>query len=113
MPEPITSAVGAKLFFTSSMVAGLLGAVVSLRFASNLRPWERGAAVAIGAVMAQYLTPLAAYELGLDKFQEAIGFFIGLFGLSLTGAVYDTIRKSDPWGLIMSRYGKNTDAGGQ
>jgi len=111
MPEPITSAAGLKALLHPSIIAGLVGSVISLRFASQMNVIERITTVMIGAAMAQYFAPLAAFELGLQTYEESVSFFIGLFGLSLTAAVYDTIKKSDPWGLIMARYGKSVDGG--
>lgn len=105
MPEPITSVAGLNTLVSSTFLAGIAGSVLSLRFASNLNAWGRATSVAGGAVIAQYGTPLAAHVLRLDDFQQAIGFFLGLFGLSLVAAIYETVRKADPWGLIMARYG--------
>lgn len=108
MPEPVAAGDALKLI-SPTFIAGVLGAMLSLRFATNLNAYERATAVIGGAFIAQYATPIAAHLLNLDNFQQGLGFFIGLFGLSLTAAVYDTIKKADPWGLIMSRWGRSTD----
>lgn len=106
MPEPITSAMGAKAFVTPSLLAGLAGASLSLHFVANMKWHERVTSVAGGAVMAQIASPLVAYALHIEQFEQAVSFFIGLFGLSLTAAVYENIKKADVWGLIMARFGK-------
>jgi len=112
MPEPVTSAIGAKALLSPTVVAGFCGAVVSLRFVANLSKWERATTAACGAIIAQYASPLATYEFGIqDHLEPAISFFIGLYGLSLTAAVYETIKKADIWGFIMSRYGKGGNDG--
>ena len=107
MPDPVTSAAGAKMLISPTFIAGVAGSVLSLKFATNLNAWGRATSVAGGAVIAQFGTPLVAHILNLDAFQQAIGFFLGLFGLSFVAAIYETVKKADPWGLIMSRYGKN------
>lgn len=104
MPEPISSAVGVQLL-TPPVIAGVVGSIVSLRFASHLNWWERLTAVISGAMMAQYCAPVAAYLLRLHEYQDAVGFFIGLFGLSLTAALYEAIKKADLWALAVSRLG--------
>jgi len=111
MPEPITSVAGAKILVTPSLMAGLAGATLSLKFVSHLSWYERLTAVFGGAIMAQYFAPLAAYTFNIEQFEQAVSFFIGLFGLSLTAAIYETIKKADIWGLILSRYGKRGSGG--
>lgn len=113
MPEPISSVAGAKAILSPTFIAGVLGAAISLRFTKDLGAWERATAVISGAIIAQYATPIAIMGLSLEGFDQAVGFFIGLFGLSLTAAIYEIIKKADPWGLIMSRYGDKPSDGGQ
>lgn len=105
MPEPITSAATAKLLISPTIVAGMMGAIVSLRFASHLNWKERVTAVISGAIMSFYIAPWACHYFNLQQFEGTVGFMIGLFGLSLTAAVYEAIKKADPWGLIMARFG--------
>lgn len=105
MPEPIFSTAGAKALLSSTFAAGLVGAVLSLRFATNLSPWGRATAVIGGTVIAQLTTPLVAHVLALHDYQQSIGFLLGLFGLSFVAAAYETIRKADIWALISTRYG--------
>lgn len=105
MPEPITVA-SVKLFFSPVLFASFVGAVISLRFVKHLNIFEGLLSVLSGTLIAQYTAPLAAHVFNLDDYQVSFGVLIGIFGLSLTAAVYETIKKADPWGLIMSRYGR-------
>ena len=105
MVEPLTSSSFGSAILQPSLIAGLAGATISLRFVANLSLWERLTAVAGGATMAQFLSPLVSYELNIVAFEQAIGFFIGLFGLSLTAAIYETIKKADIWGFIVAKWG--------
>lgn len=106
MPEPITSAASVKLFFSPVLFASFVGAVISLRFVRELNKWERFGAVFAGTMIAQYSAPLASHVFGLEPYEASFGCLIGIFGLSLTAAIYNTIKSADIWGLIMARWGK-------
>ena len=62
--------------------------------------------------MALYLTPLITHYLDIDGLSGGVGFAVGLFGLSLTAALYYTIKTAHIWDLVMARYGSqpNTPA---
>lgn len=112
MPEPITaSAFGVKAIFSSTVIAGLLGALVSLQFLSHMKGWERLTAFVSGWVIACYVAPVVSYFLGIEQFQGPVGFMVGIYGMSITAAIYEAIKKADPWGLIMSRWGRNGSSG--
>lgn len=87
------------------IVAGLIGSLLSLAFVEQMSKRQRIVAVLSGMVMAHYLAPLIAFLFNEDKYQETIGFLVGLFGMSVVAAVFRTIKNSDLWGLIKKRYG--------
>lgn len=88
------------------IVAGLIGSLLSLAFIDHMGKRERIIAVISGMVMAHYLAPLIAFLFNEDKYQETIGFLVGLFGMSVVAAVFRAIQKSDLWGLVKHRFGK-------
>lgn len=94
------------------IVAGLIGSLLSLAFIDHMGKRERVIAVISGMVMAHYLAPLIAFLFNEEKYQETIGFLVGLFGMSVVAAVFRAIKNSDLWGLIARRYGRRDyDAG--
>lgn len=91
----------------SVIVAGFLGSVLSLSFIDGMGKRQRAVAIAAGMIMAHYLSPLIAHVFAYDNYEETIGFLIGLFGMSITAAVFRAIKSSDLWNLIMARWGGN------
>lgn len=88
------------------LVSGTIGGVISLRFVAGMTAWQRISGVAAGCVMAHYLSPIIAALFEIEPHTKAIAFLVGLFGLSVCGAIFDSIKHMDLWGLIQSRYGK-------
>jgi len=86
MSEPITSAIGVKL---TTLVAGFAGGVVSLAFIQNLSRWQAVMAVVVGALTANYLTPLAVDRLGVTRpeFQNGMAFLVGLLAMNIIPAL--------------------------
>lgn len=109
MSDPITATTGIWITLKSnlaSLVAGVLGAAVSLKFASpNLANWEKVTTVLSGALLAHFLSPLVAAYLELGTYVETVGFLIGLFGLSLCAAILEIIKKTDITSIIKGRFG--------
>jgi hypothetical protein len=69
-------------------VGGFLGALVSLKFIEGLTILARATTVVSGMLAAAYVTPLVLTTGGLsDKIEGAIAFLIGVFGMSLAGAL--------------------------
>lgn len=87
------------------IVAGLLGSLLSLSFVDNMGKRQRFIAVIAGMTMAHYLAPFISHVFSEDKFEETIGFLVGLFGMSITAAIFKAIQNSNLWGFIMSRWG--------
>ena len=73
-------------------VAGLVGAVVSLRFLGNLNLWQGLLTVLMGTVTAAYVTPLVMHILSLtEKTEYSVAFLIGGFGMLSGSAVAKAI----------------------
>lgn len=84
----ILSAVGLKKL---PLIAGFVGALVSLKFIDGIATWslwQRLSTVACGAAVAGYCAPLTVSVLELAPGTEgAVAFIAGLFGMSAAGAV--------------------------
>lgn len=75
-----------------TLIAGFLGAVVSLKFIAGLNWWQRTSTVLAGTFIAAYCTPLTVELLSLSpKLEGAIAFLGGLFGMSIAGAAITAI----------------------
>ena len=77
-----------------TLIAGFIGAAVSLKFISDLSIWQRVTTVAAGALVAAYCTPVTVELLNLSpRLEAAIAFLGGLFGMSIAGAAIEAIPK--------------------
>jgi hypothetical protein len=86
---PILETMGLSWLNTA---AGFVGSVISLRFVEGLNLWSRLSTVAAGTMVAAYCTPIAVELLGLShKLEGGIAFMLGLFGMSIAGAVIKAI----------------------
>lgn len=75
-----------------TLIAGFLGAVISLKFIDGLSVKQRASTVIAGTIIAAYCTPLTVELLGLStKLEGAIAFLGGLFGMSIAGAAITAI----------------------
>lgn len=76
------------------LAAGVLGALVGLRFAPGLSWFERVANVATGTVFAGYVAPAAGevFKLSTISMQSALSFAVGMFGMSVAAAVMQGLR---------------------
>lgn len=76
------------------LAAGLVGAVISLKFIEGQGPAQRVSTVIAGAFIAAYCTPLTLELLSLTaspRMEGAIAFLGGLFGMSIAGALIKAI----------------------
>ena len=87
------------------ILAGLFGSLLSLSFIDNMGLRQRSMAILAGMGMAHYLAPLIAHIFSQDNFEETIGFLVGLFGMSITAAIFRAIQNSNLWGFVMGRWG--------
>lgn len=91
MTEPVTGGIGGVLGIkVASLAAGFAGGVVSLAFLKSLTRWQAIMAVAVGALTAAYLTPIAIVELGWQdrpEMQNGAAFVLGLVAMNLIPAI--------------------------
>lgn len=97
-------ALGLKL---QVVVAGAIGAFISLRFFEGLTTAERWLTFAGGWAMAAYLTGLAHEyaELKSTTTETGIALLLGMFGMSIAAALIKLIRSVDWGGIIKGRLG--------
>lgn len=75
-----------------SALGGFFGAVISLRFLEGLSWWKRLSTVIAGTFVAAYVTPLIVLLFDLNvKVESGVAFLVGVFGMSLAGAVIKAI----------------------
>lgn len=75
-----------------TVIAGFLGAVISLKFIEGLSMGQRASTVFAGAIVAGYCTPLTVEVLSLStKLEGPVAFLGGLFGMSIAGALIKAI----------------------
>lgn len=93
------------------LIAGILGAFVSLRFVQGSTT-ERLTMAAGGAAFSYYATGPAAAWLGIGQAEGLVGFLIGLFGMAIAAKVYEAIMAlpatkmaTDAWDAAKRRLG--------
>ena len=90
-----------------SLIFGLIGAVIALKWIEAVGAWGRACAVFIGCTTAQVGTPLALkfFEFH-NEYEGGISFIIGLFSMSIIGAVMKAINQADLWALVKEWFSK-------
>jgi len=84
-------------------VAGFLGAVASLSAIKPLTRAQAFLAVLTGAIVAGYLTPVAAHYLHLsDELQNGVAFFLGLTSMHIIPGLLrlGEMFRNDPLGML-------------
>lgn len=78
----------------SPFAVGALGALVTLRMAPGTTWWERATNVLGGSVCAGYCAPALAewWRVATPGMHAILAFGVGMFGLSLVGAVMQGIK---------------------
>ena len=108
MTEPTTSALASFLGFKgAALVAGALGAVLSLRYIDDLSMFGRVLAVITGTLTAGYLSPAIATWFGLGQPAEnAVAFVLGLTAMNLIPGLMRLSEKfaSDPLSFIRASH---------
>lgn len=79
------------------LISGAIGSVLSLMFHDDINTWKRKLIVVTGGtVFSLYVAPFTIEFFGIGTTQPtAIGFFCGLFGMSLTAAIMRMLRNID------------------
>jgi uncharacterized membrane protein len=93
MIDQLAAALGTKKLI---MVAGLVGAVISLKFVSEIDSWwSRITLVICGTAVASYATPALGEFLSVsERVESGMAFAIGLFGMSFAGAVLTAFKEA-------------------
>lgn len=102
------SGAAAAIGLKPSFVAGVFGAVVSLKFLPDMHgAWERLCMVSSGALVAGYTAPIAVafFDMKSQGGESSVTFLIGLFGMSIAAAVIKMIRDAALWDLVKARWG--------
>jgi hypothetical protein len=84
----IAEAIGVKV---STVIAGSFGAAVSMAVIKG-PIWYRFCLLLGGVATAAYVTPLISHIFDLINAESAIGFLVGMFGMSVTSAIIRTIQ---------------------
>ena len=89
------------------LILGLIGSVIALKWIEAVGVWGRTCAVFIGCAAAQVGTPLALkfFEFH-NEYEGGISFIIGLFSMSIIGAVMKAINQADLWALVKEWFSK-------
>jgi hypothetical protein len=105
MLEPIETAVGAIGLTLKGLVAGAVGAFISLRFFDGLSAWERWLTFMGGWGIASYggVPVTEALDLASPKAELFVTLLLGLFGMSIAAAVIRVIRETE-WKSFLSRF---------
>lgn len=85
-----------------AVIAGALGAALSLNSIQGLTTAQRVMTVISGAAMAGFLSQPIIHWVGFPVgvgFSNAVSFLIGMFGVSVAGSIIKMIHKADLWPL--------------
>jgi hypothetical protein len=113
MVEPTTSSAGISYLLSENQhvgkiaiaLASFIGGVVSLRFVDGMSKCQRVASVAIGVWMADLFAVPIADSLGAPQYSEGCAAMIGLFGISIIGALFKAIKDISIAEIIRMRFG--------
>ena len=93
------------------LIAGFFGSLVSLKFVPGTCP-ERALMWAGGVALSYFATSPVTDWLAIPKTEGLIGFFIGLFGMSVVSKVYEIIQildaatiAADLWSAVKRKWG--------
>lgn len=118
MPDFMSAAAAAKAdsltgYSVSTFIWGVIGSMISMKFVPQLGFWQKVTSGVSGTATAIAGTPIVKLAVGIEdeKILFGVAFFIGLFGLSLTAAIFDMIRNTKWRNIIESRLGKSSKDG--
>jgi len=78
----------------ATVLAALLGAVVSLKFVPGNNLWQRGTNVVGGWLTATYAAPFAISFFSMnDRLEPGFAFLIGLYGMTAAAAFVQEIPR--------------------
>lgn len=99
LPETINEA---KVWaLASTVILGALGATASLTVIAGLTWPQKAAMVFYGTVMAALFTdPVVALVNMPPGISYGVAFLVGMFSMTIVGALVTMIRKADLWALV-------------
>lgn len=107
MAEPTTSALAAAGALLTKIVPGAIGSMFALKFIGDgLTKRQKIASFAAGVAVAYYGGPFVIwlFSIPVGGPQQAIGFFVGLFGLAITKELFKEINNADFLGALKRRF---------
>lgn len=107
MLESLQAFFGALGLKLQVVVAGALGAFVSLRFFDGLSVWDRWFTFIGGWGVASYVSGFIHqyFEMKPGASELGISLLLGLFGMSIVAQVINLIRDTDWKALFKNRFG--------
>lgn len=95
-------------FVATPLTAGLIGAMVGLKFAPGLTWTERTVNVLSGSACAGFIAPAAGelFKLTTPSMLSALAFFLGMFGMSLAAAIMVGLRDVKVGEIIQSWFSR-------
>jgi fructose-specific phosphotransferase system IIC component len=92
MIEQLAAALGVK---KAGLIAGFIGALISLKFLTETKTWPARVIMALcGTLCAAYVAPgVAEYFKWSDRVEGALTFAIGLFGMTFANSFMTFLRE--------------------
>lgn len=107
MAEPTTGLAAAAGALLAKVVPGAVGSLIALSFIGDgLTRKQKAVSFLSGAAVAYYGGPWAVSWFGITDggAQQAVGFFVGLFGLAITKELFKEINTADIIGALKRRF---------
>lgn len=102
----ILAALGIKKM--SILFAGAAGSMLAIWHNPSLSKIQICGIGIGGLLCSMYLTTpiLSFFKLSGDEYEHGVAFIVGLFGMSIIGAITEGIKKLDLAGILKGRFGK-------
>ena len=89
------------------LILGLIGSIIALKWIEAVGVWGRTCAVFIGCATAQIGThPTLKFFEYNNEYEALVAFLIGLFSMSIIGAIMKAINQADLWALVKEWFSK-------
>ena len=92
----------------SILIAGAAGSMLAIWHNPGLSRIQICGIGIGGLLCSMYLTSpvLSFFKLSGDEYEHGVAFIVGLFGMSLIGAITEGLKKLDLAAIIKGRFGK-------
>lgn len=97
----------------AAKLAGVAGALVSMRFLQGTWP-ERISTAAAGAILSYYMADWLAAKVGLPL--GLTGFLLGLFGMAVMSRAWEWVQTTPVaaiWQIVLGWFGRKTGGTGE